>query len=61
MVNVSPRESILHRSFSTTKLSDYYTLEVQQKFIIQSVIDFERDEGYAFGVLTANGKRILAK
>ena len=47
--------------FSTTKLSDYYTLEVQQKFIIQSVIDFERDEGYAFGVLSANGKHILAK
>ena len=31
--------------FSTTKLSDYYTLEVQQKFIIQSVTDFARDQG----------------
>lgn len=48
-------------NFSTTKLSDYYTLEIQQKFVIQSVIDFERDEGYAFGVLSHNSKKILAK
>jgi len=48
-------------NFSTTKLSDYYTIEVQQKFVIQSVIDFERDEGYAFGILTHNSKKILAK
>ena len=48
-------------NFSTTKLSDYYTIEVQQKFVIQSLIDFERDEGYAFGVLSHNSKKILAK
>lgn len=48
-------------NFSTTKLPEYYTIEIQQRLIIQSVIDFERDEGYALGVLSHNSKKILAK
>lgn len=48
-------------NFSTTKSPEYYTLEIQQKLVIQSLIDFERDEGYMFGVLTHNSKKLLAR
>ena len=48
-------------NFSTTKPNDFYTIEFQQKLVVQSLIDFERDQGYTFGVLSHNSKKILAK
>lgn len=45
-------------NFTYTKQEDYYNLEIQQKFMVQSIIDFERDEGYCFGVLNQKNKLI---
>lgn len=44
--------------FTLTKLDDYFDLNIQQKFMVQSIVDFERNDGYAFGVLNRKNKLI---